>query len=96
MVVDPIECPHLLPKFLCRNCSATFWDKTQGKFGLLTAPERKDMETYYKTIGDRVQHDLIAADFAHIERRVIARYRPSKLSNMDDDDPIPEDGGAGI
>ena len=74
------ECHHLLPRVLCRTCSASFWDKMHGKLGPLTVQERKDVSFYHETVHEALGPVLAEAEanLADVKRK-IERYRSTKL-----------------
>lgn len=77
-MVDVTECQHLLPKFLCRNCSAAdFPDRKTGLpqryvggRGPYTQEEYRDLKRYHEVVRENIQ-----ASMPDIPRRV-ERYRP--------------------
>jgi len=75
-----VECHHLLPRVLCRTCSATLWDKMVARPGPLTVTERKDVKTYYKQIAETLKPSLVEAEanLADVKRK-IERYVSPKL-----------------
>lgn len=78
--VQTEECQHLLPKFLCRTCSATFWEKAMGITGPLTVQERKDAKTYYEHIAKVTRPALIEAEASLNDvKKKIERYISNKL-----------------
>lgn len=84
------DCQHLLPKFLCRNCSATFLERASGHVsGPYTNSEKKDMQVFQDTVRKSMEPVLIEAEiqFAEIKRKVeryaakpkVQRYISPKL-----------------
>lgn len=77
------ECSHLLPKCLCRKCSAAFWQRMTVTGRIPEPPERQKLRP---TPNYRIQaehHEIASVDFVDVERKVIARYRPKHLPGDD-------------
>ena len=80
------ECQHLMPRFLCRTCSAEFFSKPwapvispTGRRRHMSDPEMQTLRPAPNYMAQSQNAELFNADFAEIERRVIARYRPKNL-----------------
>ena len=78
MSVDVSACSHLMPKFLCRVCSADFFPSpklelrptrfTTQEFGLSAEEYRRGLEREYPTETSGVFRDI---------PRKVERYRPA-------------------
>jgi hypothetical protein len=72
------ECRHLVPEFLCRVCSAPFPRFTVTR-RISRPPERQRLHEATSYLVQSINAELVMADFAEIERRVVARYRPKTI-----------------
>jgi hypothetical protein len=74
------ECEHLMPSYLCRVCSAEYWKRRVTITGRLgEPPERQFLRPALNHMVQSQNAEIMSADFAKIERRVVARYRPKTI-----------------